>query len=83
MVSEQVIYKSILQLHHQLTSTKHSSRAEEHFKGEHCEICASMQELYVLHNKRVLQLDVNWRRRSHSTNSLATHHTGRLALMTD
>ena len=53
MVPEQVIHKGILRLHHQLTSTKHSSGAEERYKVEHCELCASMQELYVCVSGRV------------------------------
>ena len=32
-------------VYHWITSTKHSSGAEECFKGEHCELCASLQEL--------------------------------------
>ncbi|CAI8049853.1 hypothetical protein GBAR_LOCUS27446, partial [Geodia barretti] len=27
--------------------TKHSSGAKERFEGEHCELCASLQKLYV------------------------------------
>ena len=47
MVPEQAIHEGILRLHHPVTSTEHSSWVEERYEGEHCELCASMQELYV------------------------------------
>ena len=45
--SEQALHKGLLRLHHWLPSTKNSSGAKEHFEGEHCELCASLQKLYV------------------------------------
>ena len=53
MVPEQAIHEGILRLHHQLTSTEHSSGTEECYEGQHCELCASMQELYVCVSGRV------------------------------
>ena len=47
VVPEQALHKGLLRLHHWLPSTKHSPGAEECFKGEHCQLCASLQELYV------------------------------------
>ena len=61
IVPEQAIHEGILRLHHQLTSTEHSSGAGERHEGEHCKLCASMPELLCLPIRRDLESDVNWR----------------------
>ena len=45
VVPEQALHKGLLRLHHWLPLPKHSPGAEERFKGEHCQLCASLQEL--------------------------------------
>ena len=77
MVPEQAIHGGILRLHHQLTSTKHSSGTEECFKRKHCELRTPLPEL-CLRIWRDLQSDPHLKRRSSSSSQLATHHTGEL-----
>ena len=47
VVPEQALHKGLLRLHHWLPSPKHSPGAEECFKGEHCQLRASLQKLHV------------------------------------
>ena len=66
MVPEQAIHEGILRLHHCITSTKHSSGAEERYAKEN--IVHYGRNYMFAYIWRDLESDINWKTELKSTN---------------